>query len=148
MWEGDKLVHRCAVPREASRLSEQKAWFVECLPDHVLLIKEGGFWEVVVHRPATRRGRAPDGHAGPDRWPRRLASRRLPGFRSILWGSGLPVAWIEETGRRLTDIAERALVLRWSRGGSLRHGTIDPVWPLWPAGDTSESGSPGLRRTG
>ncbi len=115
--DGDKVVHRCAVPRAAFRLSEQRAWFVECLPDHVLLIQQGGFWEVVAHRPAARRGRSPDGHADPNRWPRRLARRRLATFTSTLWGSGLPVAWIEETCRRLTDIAERALVLRWSGAG-------------------------------
>ncbi len=33
-------------------------------------------------------------------------------------GSRLPVAWIGETGRRVTTINERALVLRW--GGNVK----------------------------
>jgi hypothetical protein len=46
-------------------------------------------------------------------WPRRVPQRRLPALKSVLWRSGLPVAWIGETGRRLGTIAERALQCRW-----------------------------------
>jgi len=31
----------------------------------------------------------------------------------MLWKSGLPVAWISETGTRITRISERTLVCRW-----------------------------------
>jgi hypothetical protein len=33
--------------------------------------------------------------------------------------SNLPVAWIDETGRRPGNIAERALALRWATAGTL-----------------------------
>ncbi len=36
-----------------------------------------------------------------------------PVVKDMLWQSSLPVAWIEETGRRVTAIAERTLVCRW-----------------------------------
>ena len=44
---------------------------------------------------------------------RRFPESRLPTIRNILWESGLPVAWIGETGRRITSINERVLVRRW-----------------------------------
>lgn len=43
----------------------------------------------------------------------RFPESRLPTVKHMLWHSGLPVAWIEETGRRVTAIAERLLVCRW-----------------------------------
>jgi hypothetical protein len=48
----------------------------------------------------------------PEGW-QRFHESRLPTVRDILWESGLPVGWIEETGRRVTGIGERALVRRW-----------------------------------
>lgn len=44
---------------------------------------------------------------------RRFHSKRLPALKHKPWASGAPVAWIAETGRRITQINERALVLRW-----------------------------------
>ncbi len=44
---------------------------------------------------------------------RRFPASRLSRVRGILWQSGLPVAWIRETGRCVTGINERALVRRW-----------------------------------
>jgi len=35
-------------------------------------------------------------------------------MKIVLWGSGLPVAWIYETGRQISRIMERALTYRWS----------------------------------
>ncbi len=53
--------------------------------------------------------------AGPGRFPR----RRLRSYKRLLWNSDLPVAWIDETGRRPGNIAERALALRWAPAGML-----------------------------
>ncbi len=44
---------------------------------------------------------------------RRYHRNRLPAIRDMLWESGVPVAWIVETGRRVTGIGERVLVCRW-----------------------------------
>ena len=51
--------------------------------------------------------------------PRRFPRRRLRSLARLLWNSGLPVAWIDETGSRPGNIAERALVLRWAPTGIL-----------------------------
>jgi RNA-directed DNA polymerase len=114
-WQGSKVVFRCPVPRQALRLAQQQAWFATYLPGHVLLIRQGQYWEVVVP-PTTS---AADKAAALDAlraWPRRLPRRRLPALKPVLWRSGLPVAWIVETGRRLGTIAERALHCRWAYG--------------------------------
>ena len=47
-WQGSKVVYRCPVPRHALRLAQQKSWFATHLPGHVLLIRQGQYWEVVV----------------------------------------------------------------------------------------------------
>jgi len=47
-------------------------------------------------------------------WPRRFPDRRLRRLKSLLWDSGLLVGWVGETGRRLSNIAERALICRWA----------------------------------
>jgi RNA-directed DNA polymerase len=112
-WHGSKVVFRCPVPRHALRLAQQTAWFATHLPGHVLLIRQGRYWEVFVP-PTTS---AADTAAALDAlhaWPRRVPRRRLPALRPVLWRSGLRVAWIGETGRRLGMIAERALECRWA----------------------------------
>ena len=48
----------------------------------------------------------------PKGW-QRFPKSRLPTVKNMLWQSGLPVAWIGETGRRVTSIGERVLVHRW-----------------------------------
>jgi hypothetical protein len=112
-WQGSKVVFRCPVPRHALRLAQQHAWFATYLPGHVLLIRQGQFWELRVP-PTTG---AADKAVALDAlrpWPRRIPRRRLPPLKPVLWRSGLPVAWIGETGRRLGAIAERALQCRWA----------------------------------
>ncbi len=112
-WQGSQVVYRCPVPRHALRLAQQHAWFATHLPGHVLLIRQGKYWEVVVPPTTSAAGKA----AALDAlraWPRRVPRRRLPALKPILWRSGLPVAWIGETGRRLGTIAERALHCRWA----------------------------------
>jgi RNA-directed DNA polymerase len=41
-------------------------------------------------------------------------SRDLAEMKILLWESGLPVAWIHETGKQISGIMERALTYRWS----------------------------------
>ena len=44
----------------------------------------------------------------------RFHHRHLEEVKILLWESGLPVAWINETGRQISRIMERALTCRWS----------------------------------
>ena len=51
-----------------------------------------------------------------------LTKERFPAstdrkIRQVLWEGEFPVAWIAETGQRITNIAERALVCRWAKRG-------------------------------
>lgn len=78
------------------------------------MIQKGPLWQVVMRRSG--------GKADPGVVPLvdgQKIRRSSPGsaVERRLWQSGVPVAWIGETGRRLTDIAERALVCRWAGGG-------------------------------
>jgi hypothetical protein len=112
-WEGSQAVYRCPVPRQALRLAQQTVWFARHLAGHVRLIRQGHYWEVVVPPATSAAGKAAALEAL-RAWPRRVPRRRLPALQSVLWRSGLPVAWIGETGRRLGTIAERALHCRWA----------------------------------
>jgi hypothetical protein len=97
----------------ALRLAQQKSWFATHLPGHVLLIRQGRYWEVVVP-PTTSAADTAVALDALRAWPRRVPRRRLSTFKPVLWRGGLPVAWIGETGRRLGTIAERALHCRWA----------------------------------
>jgi RNA-directed DNA polymerase len=112
-WQGSKVVYRCPVPRHALRLAQQTAWFATHLPGHGLLIRQGRYWEVVVPPTTSAAGNAVALDAL-RAYPRRVPRRRLPALKLVLWRSGLPVAWTDETGRRLGTIAERALHCRWA----------------------------------
>ena len=121
-WRGWKVDFRRPVPRFALRFKEQVACFEEQLTGHVLMIQKGVFWQVVVpglvrSQALTVRLPVVDGQKIRRSSPGSAVERRL-------WQSGVPVAWIGETGRRLTDIAERALVCRWAvmAGGELGGG--------------------------
>ena len=103
---GGKLVPRCPVARHARRLGEQVGWFRSRLPGHVLILRLGRLWRVHVPRVQTS--------CGAERVARGDALRRLP---VCFPDSRLPVAWIDETETRLWEIAERALVCRWSFAG-------------------------------
>lgn len=113
-WRESKVKYRCPVPRHALRLSQQNAWFKANLAGHVLMIQQGGFWELIVE-PLNSVGEYDrEGLAAIAAWPSRFPHRRLPKIKPLLWKSGLHVAWIKETGRRLCGIAERALICRWA----------------------------------
>ena len=110
VWEDSKVVLRCPVPRFTLRFSQQKRWFIDHLPGHVLMIRQGGFWELVAEA-CERTGMSICN------WPGRFPNRRMRQVKAMMWKSHLPVAWIGETGRRLSNIAERALVCRWDFAG-------------------------------
>jgi len=105
LWEEGKVVLRCPIPRLTLRFSQQKRWFIDHLPGHVLMIRQGGFWEMVE---GSYEAAAPM-LSRPSRFP----NRRIHPVKDRLWKARCPVAWITETGRRLCNIAERALVCRW-----------------------------------
>jgi len=84
VWQENRVVPRCPVPRHALRYSQQILWFRIHLPGHVLVIQRGKFWKFVPCNPQS-------------------ADMRLCGF---------PAAWIGETGRRVCGIAERELIRR------------------------------------
>jgi len=92
-----KVVFRCPIPRYARRFVQQVIWFRGHLPGHVLMIQVGGFWEMSYSAACSYR----------------FHHRHLASIKPLLWESGLPVAWIYETGRQISGIMERALTCRW-----------------------------------
>ena len=122
VWEQGKIVLRCPIPRHAIRYRQQVVWFKGHLPGHILMIQLGQWWEMRMARDHLMRLRdcSPDMpllHSLTEDCPiRRFPERRIAELRPVLWDSGVPVAWIRETGRRLGPIAERAVTYRWSGG--------------------------------
>ncbi len=104
--EEGKVILRYPIPRFTLRFSQQKRWFMDHLPGHVLMIRQGGFWEMVAESCGAG--------LSISNWPNRFPHGRMHHVKAMLWKSNLPVAWIEETGRRLSNIGERALVCRWA----------------------------------
>jgi len=88
-------------------------WFTKHLPGHAIIIQLGTYWELL---------------GGPVRdmtltWEHmsllrlRFPQRDLGLAKRLLWDTGVPVAWVEETGRRVSGIAERAIAWRWVMEG-------------------------------
>jgi hypothetical protein len=113
-WQKGKMVYRCPIPRRSIRFVNQKSWFKRHLPGHVLLIRQGGFWEFDWESASLDEVTKNETLAVVKSWPRRFPDRRLRYLKSLLWDSGLLVGWVGETGRRLSNIAERALICRWA----------------------------------
>lgn len=101
--DGERVVYSFSPPRPALGIAQQRAQFRSRLPGHVLAAQMGKWWEVWGGCPENL---LPEGR----RW---FPESRLATAKNVLWESGLPVAWIEETGRRVTRINERILVRRW-----------------------------------
>ncbi|MGH8521111.1 MAG: hypothetical protein ACREU9_06760, partial [Gammaproteobacteria bacterium] len=116
-WQGWKVAFRCPAPRFPLRFNDQVRWFRACLPDHLLMIQRGIFWEVSMPRSNAERA-TPSGVPGADGM-KILRGSAGGVFERDLWECGVPVAFIGETGRRVSHIAERALACRWSRGRRL-----------------------------
>ena len=112
--DGERVAFTFSPPRPALRLDQQKAQFSSRLPGHVLVAQLGSWCELWGGNPA---------------YPLSEAERRLPRSRLLavarqLKASGVPVAWIAQTGRRVTSISERALVLRWPGVAGLESGYV------------------------
>jgi len=103
LWDGERVAYSFAPPRPALRIAQQRTQLCDRLPGHVLVTQMGRWWELWGSYPENLLPR------GRQRFP----ESRLPIVENILWQSGLPVAWIGETGRRVTGINERLLVRRW-----------------------------------
>ncbi|MCD4751231.1 MAG: hypothetical protein K8R59_17815, partial [Thermoanaerobaculales bacterium] len=110
---GSKVAFVCPTPTGALRYLEQVEHFARHLPGHVLVIRLGGFVEVVPPENLGERS-----YRMPYRWVEALRRR--------LWASEMPVAWIAETGRRISRVNERALVCRWP--AKPRGFQRNPVW--------------------
>jgi hypothetical protein len=93
-----KIVFRCPIPRYAMLFSRQIHWFMARLRGHFVLIQIGNFWEMRFSYACRYR----------------FHHRHLEEMKIMLWESGLPVAWIMETGRQISGIMERALTYRWA----------------------------------
>ena len=119
VWKETSVEFRCPVPRRALRFEQQKSWFLDRLPGHVLMVREGPFCERIIEGVSAEARNRSGALAAIEAWPRRFPRRRLRSLRRLLWNSDLPVAWIDETGRRPGNIAERALALRWAPAGTL-----------------------------
>jgi len=104
VFNGQRISYSCPKLKPALRFSQQIARFVRQLPGHILAIQMGKWWEL--------QGDCTDGCLPKEL--RRFRHSRFPEVRNILWESGRPVAWVMETGVRITRICERALVCRWS----------------------------------
>jgi len=112
-WEGGIAVLRCPIPQKVIRFQDQRMWFTKHLPGHAIIIQLGTYWELL---------------GGPVRdmtltWEHmsllrlRFPQRDLGLAKRLLWDTGVPVAWVEETGRRVSGIAERAIAWRWVMEG-------------------------------
>jgi len=102
--DGWRVIYTFTPPRPAFRLAEQRFQFCDRLPDHILVVQLGKWREVWGDVPQNLLPRN----------LRRFPESCLPALKERLWQSGLPIAWIAETGRRITAIAERTLVCRWA----------------------------------
>jgi hypothetical protein len=109
VWKETSVEFRCPVPRLALRFAQQMSWFLDRLLGHVLMVREGPFCERITEGVSA---------AAIEAWPRRFPIGLLPSLKRLLWTSDLPVAWIDETGRRPGNIAERALIRRWGASGA------------------------------
>jgi hypothetical protein len=80
----------------------------------VLIVREGPFCGRITECLSAEVRSGSGALAAIEAWPRRYPRRRLRSLARLLWNGNLPVAWIEETGRRPGNIVERALALRWA----------------------------------
>ncbi len=101
--DGLRVAYTFTPPPAALRLAQQRAHFSSRLPGHILVVQMGHWCELWGGHPA---------YPLPASW-RHFQRRRLPSIKHQLWESGVPVAWIAETGRRVTGLNERVLIRRW-----------------------------------
>ena len=106
IWQGNKPTFRYPPPRWVSNFYQQKNYFLKQFHEHVLMIQLGAYWEIT----------AMDSTLLPHKgWlGKRFLAHNMAGIPKQLWHSGRPVVWIEETGKRQTQIAERRISVRWA----------------------------------
>ena len=106
LWKRGLLTFRYPSPRFTRTVYQQRRYFHKQFPDHVLMIQFGAYWEMT----------SMDAAVFPkDTWlGRRFLIRNADEIRKQLLGWGRPVAWIKETGRRKTRIADRVLSVHWT----------------------------------
>lgn len=111
-WTGDGLGLRCPACAAGMSLRQQEKHFERCLPDHVIVMKLGRFWKLLPGPLSAAVGV----WESMSLLKSRFHERDEWIARDLLWQATVPVAWIGETGRRVSAIAERALVSRWGIG--------------------------------
>ncbi len=100
-----RVLYRYPPPRYIRSFVQQRNYYIKLLPDHVLLIQLGSFWEITTGLPQN----LPRSH-----WlDMRFTNSAMQQVTKELWNHGVPVAWIMETGRRVMTITERGLATRW-----------------------------------
>lgn len=110
VWNGASVDLRCPACSTAMTLRQQEGHFERRLPDHAIVMQLGRFRKLL---PGPLRATA-------ELWDsmsllnRRFHERDERMARELLWQAAVPVAWIGETGRRVSAIAERAMVSRWA----------------------------------
>lgn len=102
-WDGEHIAFTFPLPPPAQRLHQQKAQLLNRLPGHLVVAQVGNRYELWGGDPESP---LPDSK-------RRRRYGRLPALKRMLWARGTRVAWVTETGRRITGINERQLALRW-----------------------------------
>jgi len=106
VFHGVKVDCRYPTPKPLLRFSQQKIFFSKQLKGHVIVAQVGKWREIW--------GGTPGNPISEEKM--RFRERHLPEMARLLWESGLPVAWIEETGNQPTGIRERRMVCRWGPG--------------------------------
>ncbi|MBF0108780.1 MAG: group II intron reverse transcriptase domain-containing protein [Magnetococcales bacterium] len=105
IWRNGIPNFRYPPPFHSQSFNQQKRWFLSLFPDHVVMIRLGSYWEIAASRADLLP--IPSWHG------RRFTERSFQAINRILltrWGR---VVWIDETGRRITPIAERVLTGHW-----------------------------------
>lgn len=105
VWKRGRLFFRYPPPRYARSFVQQKNYYTQLFPGHVLMIQLGTFWEMTAESAQTL--------PSPYGLDMRFTGNALKQIKGELWNYRVPVAWLAETGRRVTTISERVLVSRW-----------------------------------
>ncbi|NGZ07128.1 MAG: hypothetical protein G8237_12315 [Magnetococcales bacterium] len=109
--QGKPSYRRLSGPRHVQSVFQQRKWFRKLLPDHVLMTPFGSCWEMTCCS------------AQQTAWSlwcnRRMSGSTLQTISLRLWQSGVPVAWIGETGIPVATIRERVVMKRWEMASPL-----------------------------
>lgn len=104
--DNGKIKFRLPSPRFAKNVYQQEKWFLRLFKNHIVMIQIGTHWEMVGKLVMPTHLAVWIGK----RFPQIYLEKRM---NTLLWESGLPIAWIGETGRSITTIKERVVICRW-----------------------------------